>query len=135
MAKDRVLIVYDNRTLGEELTPGWGFSALIEHGGKRILFDTGVDKIVLEHNAEVLGVNLAATDALFLSHEHCDHIGAISSTLHKKLEVFYPASFSSLFKGEIGEKIEKAAWHAHPVSQPVEILPGIAPPESWGPRS
>jgi metal-dependent hydrolase (beta-lactamase superfamily II) len=108
---------------------------LIELGGRRILFDTGADKIVLEHDAEVLGVNLAATDALFLSHEHCDHIGAISSTLHKKLEVFYPASFSSLFKGEIGEKIEKAAWHAHPVFQPVEILPGIAPPESWGPRS
>ncbi len=54
MAKDRVLIVYDNRTLGEELTPGWGFSALIELGGRRILFDTGADKIVLEHNAEVL---------------------------------------------------------------------------------
>jgi len=118
----RILVIYDNRTTREDLTPGWGFSALIELGEHRVLFDTGADKLVLEHNAEALGVDLASTDALVLSHEHCDHIGAITSALHKNLDVFYPASFSTLFQGEVSEE---EGWHAHPVSQPVEIFPGF----------
>jgi len=120
MTKDRILILYDNRTDKSDLQPGWGFSALIELKGHRVLFDTGADKLVLERNADALGIDLASTDALVLSHEHCDHIGAITSALHKNLEVFYPASFNTLFQGEVsGEE----GWHAHPVSQPVEILP------------
>ena len=122
MAKDHILILYDNRTDKSDLQPGWGFSALIELKGRRVLFDTGADNLVLEHNAEALGADLASPDALVLSHEHCDHIGAITSALHKNLEVFYPTSFSTLFQGEVsGEE----GWHAHPVSQPVEILPGF----------
>ena len=120
VAKDHILILYDNRTDRSDLQPGWGFSALIELKGCSVLFDTGADKLVLEHNAAALGIDLASTDALVLSHEHCDHIGAITSALHKNLEVFYPTSFSTLFQGEVsGEE----GWHAHPVSQPVEILP------------
>lgn len=115
-----ILVIYDNRTTREDLTPGCGFSAFIELGGHRVLFDTGADKLVLEHNAEALGIDLASTDALVLSHEHCDHIGAITSALHRNLEVFYPASFSTLFQGEISEE---KGWRAHPVSQPVEITP------------
>lgn len=117
-----ILILYDNRTEHSDLMPGWGFSALIERGGQKILFDAGADKLVLEHNADVLGVDLESTDFLVLSHEHCDHIGAITSALHKNLEVFYPASFSVLFRGEVsGEK----GWRSHPVSQPGEIVSGV----------
>jgi len=78
-----ITIIYDNRTARDGLYPGWGFSALVELDGTRLLFDTGGDKIVLEHNADALGIDLKGTDYLFLSHEHCDHIGAISSALHK----------------------------------------------------
>lgn len=123
MTKERVLILYDNRSDRSDLQPGWGFSALIEFGGHRVLFDTGADEIVLEHNATVLGVNLDTISTLVLSHEHCDHIGGMPEPdLHRNLEVFYPASFSTLFQ----EKVSKAEeWRAHPVSQPVEIVPGI----------
>jgi len=114
-----------NRSDRSDLQPGWGFSALIEFGGHRVLFDTGADKLVLEHNAAVLDVNLATIDTLVLSHEHCDHIGAVTSALHKDLDVFYPASFSVLFQGEVEEKPNRALWHAHPVSTPAEIVPGI----------
>ena len=125
MTNERVLILYDNRSDRSDLQPGWGFSALIEFGGHRVLFDTGADKVVLEHNATALGVDLAAIDTLVLSHEHCDHIGAVTSALHKNLDVFYPASFSVLFQGEVEEKPERAPWRAHPVSLPIEIVPGI----------
>jgi 7,8-dihydropterin-6-yl-methyl-4-(beta-D-ribofuranosyl)aminobenzene 5'-phosphate synthase len=45
--------------------------------------------------------------------------------LHKNLDVFYPASFSVLFQGEVEEKPERAPWRAYPVSLPTEIVPGI----------
>jgi 7,8-dihydropterin-6-yl-methyl-4-(beta-D-ribofuranosyl)aminobenzene 5'-phosphate synthase len=118
MTNERVLILYDNRSDRSDLQPGWGFSALIEFGGHRVLF--------LEHNATALGVDLATIDTLVLSHEHCDHIGAVTSALHKNLDVFYPASFSVLFQGEVEEKPARAPWRAHPVSLPTEIVPGIA---------
>ncbi|MCK4393753.1 MBL fold metallo-hydrolase, partial [Candidatus Bipolaricaulota bacterium] len=116
MAKDRILVLYDNRSDRSDLQPGWGFSALIEFSGHRVLFDTGADKLVLEHNATALGVDLATIDALVLSHEHCDHIGAVTSALHNNLDVFYPASFSVLFQGEVEGRPERAPWRAHPVS-------------------
>jgi len=37
MPNDRVLILYDNRSDRSDLQPGWGFSALIEFGGHRVL--------------------------------------------------------------------------------------------------
>jgi len=125
MPNKKITIIYDNRSSREDLQPGWGFSALIEIGGHRVLFDTGADKLVLEHNAAVLGVDLATIDTLVLSHEHCDHIGAVTSVLHKNLDVFYPASFSVLFQGEVEEKPEQAPWNAYAVSTPAEIVPEI----------
>jgi 7,8-dihydropterin-6-yl-methyl-4-(beta-D-ribofuranosyl)aminobenzene 5'-phosphate synthase len=123
--KDRVLVLYDNRTLRDELVPGWGFSALIERGGKVVLFDVGADVLVFEHNAKACGVDLKATDVLVLSHEHCDHIGAISSALHKNLDVYYPAGFSSQFQREIWDEGKKPLWTPYPVTDPLEIVPGV----------
>jgi 7,8-dihydropterin-6-yl-methyl-4-(beta-D-ribofuranosyl)aminobenzene 5'-phosphate synthase len=37
----RVTILYDAIGKSADLKHGWGYSALIEYGGKRILFDTG----------------------------------------------------------------------------------------------
>jgi len=125
MASEKITVIYDNRSSQANLRPGWGFSALIEFGGHQILFDTGADKLVLEHNAAALGVDLTMIDTLVLSHEDCDHIGAVTSVLHKDLDVFYPASFSIRFQGEVEEKPKQATWNAHAVSAPTEIVPGI----------
>jgi len=118
----RITIIYDNRAARGDLYPGWGFSALVEKEGTRLLFDIGGDKIVLEHNAITLGIDLERTEYLFLSHEHCDHIGALSSALHSGLTVVYPASFSAGFKKRIAD--EKLT--AVPVEGPVEFHPGFS---------
>jgi len=34
----------------------WGYAALVEYGGKRILFDTGNNPDILAHNAQVKGI-------------------------------------------------------------------------------
>jgi len=50
----------------------WGFSAWIEFGGKRILFDTGYSDVYCR-NAAHAGIDLETVDAIALSHFHRDH--------------------------------------------------------------
>lgn len=121
MATEMITIIYDNRSSREDLIPGWGFSALVKHGGKRLLFDTGGDKIVLKRNAAALGVDLETIDFLFFSHEHCDHVGGASSALHKGLTVIYPSSFPQ----EFTEKVERAQAKSIRVTEPIEFSPGL----------
>jgi len=117
MESNRITVIYDNHSAREDLRPGWGFSALVEGAGVRLLFDTGGDKIVLERNAAVLGINLKSTDYLFFSHEHCDHVGAASSALHEGLTVVCPESFSQAFM----KKVEKARARIIQVTEPIEF--------------
>jgi len=122
MRSDRITIIYDNRSSREDLRPGWGFSALLEHDGVRLLFDTGGDKIVLEQNASVLGIDLGSIDYLFFSHEHCDHVGAASSALHRGLSVVYPASFSQGFK----KKVASTGASSIEVTSPMQFSRGLS---------
>lgn len=72
-AQDKVTILYDAFGESKELTKDWGFSALVEHNGKRILFDTGNDAAIFEHNVKALGVDLTKLDFVVISHRHADH--------------------------------------------------------------
>ena len=55
---NRVTILYDSFGKAPALTLDWGFAALVEYGGKRILFDTGNNAKIFEHNVKALGVDL-----------------------------------------------------------------------------
>lgn len=57
-----------------------GLSFWVEYGNQRILFDTGQSELLVE-NARILGVNLAKTDAIVLSHGHYDHTGGLAAVL------------------------------------------------------
>ena len=57
------------------MTKDWGFSALVEVAGKRILFDTGNDADVFAANVKAKGVDLKTLDFVVLSHRHSDHMG------------------------------------------------------------
>ena len=87
----RVLILYDNLAR-PPLREGWGFSALIEVGDRRILFDAGADRLVLQHNVEALGLDLSQVTDVFLSHPHCDHLGGLSYILEeaKRVRIWAP---------------------------------------------
>jgi len=58
-APDRVTILYHAFGKSAAMTKAWGFSALVEFGGKRILFDTGgsVQNAECSIPAEGLGAN------------------------------------------------------------------------------
>lgn len=59
---------------GDELGE-WGFAALVEVDGHRILFDTGAKTDVVLKNLETLKLDLSDTPDVILSHWHSDHIG------------------------------------------------------------
>ena len=79
----RVTIVYDAFGKPSALKRGWGYSALVEYGGKRILFDTGGNLDDFIFNANALSVDLARLDFVVLTHRHGDH----TSGLHQVLKV------------------------------------------------
>ena len=70
---NRVTILYDSFGKSPSLTMDWGFAALVEYGGKRILFDTGNNSQVFEHNVKAAGVDLQKLDFVVMSHRHGDH--------------------------------------------------------------
>jgi len=102
-ARPLVTVVCDNYKAAEDLESCWGFSCLIRHGGKNILFDTGCDGIVLSKNMARLGLDPAAIDLLMISHQHWDHTGGIYFILdaNRDLRVLVPRSFSPHFKADM----------------------------------
>jgi 7,8-dihydropterin-6-yl-methyl-4-(beta-D-ribofuranosyl)aminobenzene 5'-phosphate synthase len=47
----QITVLYDAFGKTSTMRKDWGFSALIEYGGKRILFDTGNNAEIFAHNA------------------------------------------------------------------------------------
>ena len=62
----------DTRGIGE-----WGFAALVEADGHRLLFDTGARPETVLRNAIELSVDLADVADVVLSHHHGDHTGGL----------------------------------------------------------
>ncbi|WP_354096246.1 MBL fold metallo-hydrolase [Bradyrhizobium sp. RT10b] len=80
-AKDQITILYDAFGTNDAMTKDWGFSALVEVAGKRILFDTGNDPEIFAANVKARGVNLSDLDFVVLSHRHSDHMAGLSYVL------------------------------------------------------
>ena len=70
---------------GEPMLAEFGWSALVkvEIAGRThsILFDTGLGKQALLHNAKALRIDLKQIEALVISHGHPDHTAATPETL------------------------------------------------------
>lgn len=100
-AQDKVTILYDAFGESKELTKDWGYSALVEHTGKRILFDTGNDAAIFEHNVKTLGVDLTKLDFVVISHWHADHTTGLRYVLkvNPNVTVYAPADGASGFGG------------------------------------
>ena len=80
-AESRITILYDAFGSDSTMTKDWGFSALVEIAGKRILFDTGDNAEIFAANVKAKGVDLTKLDFVVLSHRHSDHMAGLSAVL------------------------------------------------------
>ena len=114
-----------------------GLSFWIEYDGKRVLFDTGQSDIIVK-NAKLLGINLARTDAIVLSHGHYDHTGGLSAVLDiaAKAKIYlHPAAIEPKFSKKTFEAkligipdAAKKALQGRKViwtKTPTQIFPGV----------
>jgi len=76
----RLLILFDNTSTRKEIKPGWGFSALLEVGQRRILFDAGPHSPLPA--LQILNIPVETVKEAVLSHFHPDHYGGFTEFLN-----------------------------------------------------
>jgi 7,8-dihydropterin-6-yl-methyl-4-(beta-D-ribofuranosyl)aminobenzene 5'-phosphate synthase len=91
-SRTRITILYDAFGKDSAMQKDWGYSAFIEYGEKRILFDTGNDPRILAENAKAKGIDLRKLDFVVMSHRHGDHMGGLSYVLsvNPKVPIYAP---------------------------------------------
>jgi 7,8-dihydropterin-6-yl-methyl-4-(beta-D-ribofuranosyl)aminobenzene 5'-phosphate synthase len=118
----------------------WGFSALVEADGHRILFDTGAYPTTVLDNARALKIDLSDVQDVVLSHFHDDHTGGLM-TLRREYMKTNPAALSRVHVGK-GIFLERRGREHNPMTatknqfeatggrfiehdKPEEIFPGV----------
>jgi 7,8-dihydropterin-6-yl-methyl-4-(beta-D-ribofuranosyl)aminobenzene 5'-phosphate synthase len=77
----QITVLYDAFGKTSTMKKDWGFSALIEYGGKRILFDSGNNAEIFAHNVAAKGIDLTKLDFAIMSHRHGDHTSGLNHLL------------------------------------------------------
>src|SRR5450432_4291226 len=92
LATPRITILYDAFGKNASMKKDWGFSALIEMNGKRILFDAGDNPDILAQNVKAAGVDLTRLDFVVITHRHGDHMGGLTYLLkvNPKVKIYAP---------------------------------------------
>ncbi len=117
-------ILFDNEPGRPDLESLWGFAALIEARGQRILFDSGSNGRVLLRNMERLEIDPATLDLMFFSHAHWDHIGGLDSVL--ELAPQATVVVHSGFSKHLLADLERLCARLIVVdTAPLEISPGL----------
>jgi 7,8-dihydropterin-6-yl-methyl-4-(beta-D-ribofuranosyl)aminobenzene 5'-phosphate synthase len=103
----RITVLYDAFGKDAAMAKDWGYAALVEINGKRILFDTGNDPAIFAKNVKAKGVDLTKLDFVVLSHRHSDHVGGVSYLLraNPKVKIYAPKDgMFGIFGGDVTSK-------------------------------
>jgi 7,8-dihydropterin-6-yl-methyl-4-(beta-D-ribofuranosyl)aminobenzene 5'-phosphate synthase len=127
----RITTLIENLVYRKDLLAEHGLSLYLETDKKKILFDTGQSGHFI-HNADVLGIDLTAVDAVVISHGHYDHTGGLYTFLEmnsKALVYIKKDAFEQKYHGTdkfIGVKynpmLDKRIVY---VESPIELDEGI----------
>jgi 7,8-dihydropterin-6-yl-methyl-4-(beta-D-ribofuranosyl)aminobenzene 5'-phosphate synthase len=82
----------------------WGFAALVEADGRRILFDTGANPDTVSRNLKAMKVDISDVDEVILSHHHLDHTAGLI-TLRRE----YPKALGTAF-------VSKGMFYSRPTA-------------------
>ncbi len=135
---DRVTILYDAFGNSPELKKDWGFSALVEYRGKRVLFDTGNNAEIFAANVKALGVDIGKLDFVVISHRHSDHATGLKYllTVNPTVEIYTPRDDFGAFGGLIPRSFLRSVESLPPHMRyfdgapPVEIPTGTPWPNA-----
>jgi len=102
-AKAQITVLFDAFGTASALRKDWGYAALVEVGGKRILFDTGNNAETFAGNTKALGVDLARLDMVVMSHRHGDHMGGLAHLLsvNPKVPIYAPKEGFGVYGGDL----------------------------------
>jgi 7,8-dihydropterin-6-yl-methyl-4-(beta-D-ribofuranosyl)aminobenzene 5'-phosphate synthase len=102
-SKAQITVLYDAFGKAPAMQKDWGYAALIEYGGKRILFDTGNNGDVLARNARAKGIDLSTLDFVVMSHRHGDHMGGMAYLLsvNPKVKIYAPKESFGVYGGDL----------------------------------
>ncbi len=128
--------------LADEGIGEWGFSALVEADGRRLLFDTGAEPDTVLRNLKALGLDLSDVTDVVLSHAHQDHTGGLAA-LRKAVSQKSPQALTRVHvgKGFFTPRFRNGKLYTTLVAQraaleaagvqfiehagPAELLPGV----------
>jgi 7,8-dihydropterin-6-yl-methyl-4-(beta-D-ribofuranosyl)aminobenzene 5'-phosphate synthase len=82
------MLVGETAGMGE-----WGFSALIEANGHRVLLDTGAHPETVLQNARDLHIDLSNVKEVILTHNHWDHVTGLMA-IRKEMMKTNPSALS-----------------------------------------
>lgn len=149
----QITILYDAFGTDPTMTKDWGFSALVEIAGKRILFDTGDNAEIFAANVKAKRVDLTKLDFVILSHRHSDHMAGLSYVLsvNPNVKIYAPKEGFGIYGSSLPSSFYRkddslppemryyggkppevmkfgSAWanaHFELIDQTTEIAPGI----------
>jgi 7,8-dihydropterin-6-yl-methyl-4-(beta-D-ribofuranosyl)aminobenzene 5'-phosphate synthase len=101
--KAQITVLYDAFGQTSAMQKDWGYAALVEYGGKHILFDTGNNPDILAQNAKAKGIDLAKLDFVVMSHRHGDHMGGLGYVLsvNPKVLIYAPKESFGVYGADL----------------------------------
>jgi 7,8-dihydropterin-6-yl-methyl-4-(beta-D-ribofuranosyl)aminobenzene 5'-phosphate synthase len=126
-SKAQITILYDAFGEDSAMQKDWGYAALVEYGGKRILFDTGNNPEVLAQNAKAKSIDLSSLDFVVMSHRHGDHMGGLTYLLkvNPKVKIYAPKEGFGVY----GADLPSSFFRKDPSLPPEQRYYGGAPPD------
>jgi len=127
-SKSQITILYDAFGTDPSMTKDWGFSALLEIAGKRILFDTGNDADIFAANVRAKGVDLKTLDFVVLSHRHSDHMAGLNYVLsvNPTVKIYAPKEGFGIY----GSSLPSSFYRKDEMLPPEMRYYGGAPPQT-----
>ncbi len=118
-----IRVVFDNTSAREDLNRSWGFSAVVDFGGRRLLFDAGSDPVLLLEHLEKMQIDPKTIEHAVISHQHGDHLRGVYWVFEKnpKMKVHFLDSFpDEAFRRAAGVKMKP-----NRVTGPFQVMPGV----------
>jgi len=125
--KPQITILYDAFGKDSAMQKDWGYAALLEYGGKRILFDSGNNPEVLARNAKAKSIDLSKLDFVVMSHRHGDHMGGLAYLLkvNPQVRIYAPKEGFGVY----GADLPSSFYRKDPSLPPEQRYYGGAPPD------